>query len=200
MPANRRRSISPPSLVRPVVAPTGSRMFTAPPDRGQQGIFVSPPPGFVVATTSGSEWIVYAALAKVLKKPDDPTKPPYIGYPGLWEYQMPFLQGRHQHGGAVVDYVVYGGSRYAEDATLIRLQTEQFHYFTDYAKQESDREQMTRLLAIANTIDIDEIEILGDPSGYKPCRVIAEALSGFNLPNPLGSNTARRARGLWRPS
>lgn len=200
MPATRRKTISPPILRRPAVAPIGDRLFTAPKDRGQQGIFVSPPPGFVIATTSASEWIVYAAIAKVLHAPEDPTKPPYIGYPGIWSYQMPLMNGRHSAGGAVVDYVVYGGTRWADDATLIRLQTEQFHYFTDYAKQESDRQQMTRLMAIAHTIDIDEIEILGDPSGYKPCKVIAEALSGFNLPNPLGNNTERRARGLWRPT
>ena len=198
MPPTRRKPVSPPGLRKPVTMPTGSRLFTAPPDRGQVGIFVSPPPGFVTGTTSGSEWIVYAAIAKVLKKPDDPTKGPYIGYPGLWDYQVPFAGGRRNRG-AVVDFVIYGGTPRMKETTLIRLQTEQFHYFTDYAKQEADRVQLTRLLAIANTIDIDEIEILGDPSGNKPCRVIAEALSGFNMPNPLGSGTVRRARGLWRP-
>ncbi len=86
-----------------------------------------PPPGFVRATTSGSEWYVYWALAKISGSPKgaDVRNPPFYGSRDgeLWRYQYPYAGGRHLPGGAVVDFVWMPFN----NSILLRLQTEHFH-------------------------------------------------------------------------
>lgn len=172
-------------------------MYTFDPLGAVRSEFTEPPPGFLRATNSASEWIVYLAFAKILRSPPNPKEPPYEGGPGVWIYQEPTMGGRNQAGGAVVDYVILAGDRVSEN-TLVRLQTERFHSFASGMKQYTDERQLQLLNSIARVIDVDESQVLGDPTGEKACRYLAEALAGFAMPNPLASSQQRRFSG-WRP-
>lgn len=123
-----------------------------------------PPPGFVVGQTSASEWNLYWAYAKVFDEPKDPRQPPFMGGYPYWGYQVSYMGAyRRAPGSAVVDYVIYvGGSRIG-----IRLQTLRFHYVTDAAKHAYDSVQKYDLEKYAQIIDVEETDVLGDPTGQK---------------------------------
>jgi hypothetical protein len=194
----RRERPRPPWLRRPTALPRGPRLYTFDPLDAVRSQFTTPPAGFLRATTSASEWMMYLALAKILGAPAEPTEPPFIGAPGVWIYQEPTMGGRNQAGGAVIDFIVLAGTRTSEN-TLLRLQTERYHYFANAFKQYTDETQLMRLFAIARVLDISENDILGDPTGAKACRHLAESLAGYAMPNPLASSRQRRFSG-WRPS
>jgi hypothetical protein len=181
----------------PVVFPRGPRLYDQP------WIYESgpgnPPTGFVTATTSGSEWVLYWAIWKVLGVPGDVREEPFSGRPTYFSFQRSFSGGREEIGGAVADFVVYGGRGRLHDSIIIRLQTEHFHRFTNVMTQARDARQAIMLQGAARLIDIEEVNILGDQTGEKACRHVAEVLSGTYLPNPMESSTQRRLGSGWRP-
>src|SRR5690606_25402309 len=59
----RRRPVRPPRLRSFPVMPRGPRLYKLDPDHAKSGPG-EPPPGFVTATTSATEWFVYWAVAK----------------------------------------------------------------------------------------------------------------------------------------
>lgn len=193
----RQRSQRPPTLRAPVVFGRLPKLYR------QKDAYLSgprnPPDGFVVATTSASEWVMYWAVFKVLKIEGDPREEPFNGRQGFFSFQRDISGGREMRGGAVADFLVYGGRGMLKHATILRLQSEQWHYFTNVLKQASDEAQARMLGGVARMVDVDEIDLLGDPSGAKPCRTIADAIAGRYMPTPLGSSTQRRAGGMWRP-
>lgn len=149
-----------------------------------------PPPDFVGAHTSGSEWMIYAALFMVLGEKSDPRKPPFTG--GLhFVYQDPLLGGRQTRGGQVCDFsVTYG----AEDM-CIRLQSEHYHVQADNAKRVDEFYEKTH--TDMRIIDIYEESFVADCSLRAACAVIANALAGRDAPNPafLGTSQQVRRRG-----
>lgn len=144
------------------VFPQGPRIFHQPitfvggPDK--------PPPGFVVGQTSASEWNLYWAFAKVFGEPKDPRVPPFMGGYPYWGYQVDYMGSYSRApGSAVVDYVLYLG----EGRVGVRLQTVRFHYVTDSKKQAYDSLQRFNLEKYARIVDVDELDVLGDPTGEK---------------------------------
>ena len=84
MPATLKGAL-PPKLRTPARLPRGPEWLHLPVQKlGGPG---DPPPGFVGATNSAVEWMVYWALSKVFGRPEDPRKPPFDGAWPDWTYQ-----------------------------------------------------------------------------------------------------------------
>lgn len=150
------------------------------------------PPGFGGPTVSFTEWIVYWALWKVMGETGDPRKsgPPFIGSPPDWTYQQPFIGGRAEPGGAVVDFIVW---RTMTGRPLgIRIQTEHFHLFTSNAKQVSDMMQRQKLMDQIDLVDLYDYQITNDATGQAAIIAVKNALGLLELPDPLRGATVKR--------
>jgi hypothetical protein len=174
-------------------------MYSRAPERKGAGAG-PPPPDFVGGTTSGSEWIAYFALAKVLKDPPDPRQPPFFG--GVnWGYQIP-VGGTftRELGSAVVDYVYYS----PHGQIFIRLQTRRFHEGLGPAQQGYDVLQRSLLGTQGIVVDVYEADFIdADPTVAKPyesdvvlqaaCAVMSDAIRLTERSSPifLGTSQAR---------
>ena len=150
-----------------------------------------PPPGFVSATTSAPEWVVYWASAKIFHDPVDPRKPPFFGGRD-WGYQKDLQGGRKTEGGAVIDYIYW-----LPGTTVgVRLQTARFHDAASPQKEASDRAQLVALSwLIGVTIkDLDEQDIIADRTGEAAIRRLVELLGGRSQINPGVAGTYRVVR------
>ncbi len=172
--------------------PRGPRVYQFSAGGEIQGGYGEPPPGFMLATTSLTEWIVYWAIWKALNLPGDPrdSGPPYKGQPPEFSYQDPFMGGRSLPGGAVVDFIVWRVP--TGRPVLIRLVTEYWHIFTTNAKQQADAWQSQRLMAQSDVIDLYDTDILGDETGQKAVIWVKNALRLIQRPDVIRSGTARR--------
>jgi hypothetical protein len=198
-PSRPRQSVRPIGLRGPAKLPTGQRMYAMAPER--KGAGAGPPPeGFVGGGTSGSEWIAYVALAKVMNDPPDPRQPPYHG--GVsWGYQIPLLGTyTRELGSAVADYIVYG----PHVDIIIRLQTRRFHEGFGATKSGLDVLQRAELNTRGIVIDIWEGDFMdADPGNQdklnsspvleSACAVMRDAISVTERGSPiyLGTSQAR---------
>lgn len=148
-----------------------------------------PPPGFLIASTSKSEWLCYWAMAHIFPEPRDPRQPPFVGGPPDWGYQVPFLGGR-QVLGSVLDFLVWNTP--SGRPVGIRIQTEYFHLFTPTAKQASDLLRRQRLNARIDVVDVFDYTFTGDASGQAAIQVMKAAIGQIAIPDPLRGATARR--------
>jgi len=131
--------------------------------------------------------MIYKAIARITGDPPRPEEPPYVG--GVnWTYQDPLLGGRLSKGGVVCDFLV----RWGTDEMCIRLQSERYHTTAEIAKQVDELYEKTH--GGTRTIDIYEQDFVGDCSGAAACRVVAEALSGRDAPDPVARGTVRQVR------
>lgn len=195
----RRDLVRPPTLRTPTVLPEGPRLYKEARDKGYRGPVSAPPAGFVGATTSVTEWMIYWAIAKVLGEPADPRQPPFIGYPPLWYYQSEQFGGRRMAGGAVVDFVVSGGRGGRGRDIGFRLQTERFHLYASAEVHFKDQAQLWQLSASMQVIDIYDQDFLNDPSGQAAIVAVKDALAGRTEPNPISDGTTQRVtRQRWR--
>lgn len=149
----------------------------------------TPPPGFVSATTSGSEWIMYWALWKVLHEDGDPRRPPFHG--GLhFDYQVPLGGGRHNPGGTVVDFVVKLPRR---DIGLY-LQTDRYHLTAGARQTAFDQQKLLQAARYMKVVPVFESDIIADPTGEQACRTMVGALGGRAQINPKTAGTYRPTR------
>lgn len=155
---------------------------------------MTPPPGFRNGNNSNYEWMIFKALAIVLGQPEHPERPPFIGFPGLWAYQKAFDSGRHEPGGAVIDFVVYGGSGENNADIGLRIQTEFFHIFTDSQKHTYDLLQKWRISQFMQVVDIFDQDFAFDPTGAAAVKCVKAAVAGLTMPDPLSTGTAMRVR------
>lgn len=151
--------------------------------------FGDPPPGFIIVSTSLSEWMVYWALSKIYGLPVDPRQGPFIGAPGIWGYQVPAMGGRAV-GGAVVDFTVQDTR--SGIPIGIRIQTELWHLFTANRKQASDLLQRQRLMEDMTIVDVYDYQYTGDKTGQQVIQVMKAAIGAIEIPDPLRGATARR--------
>lgn len=186
-----KRRPRPPRQQRPPAFPKGPRAFHRSAKPAQIGKGPGPPPpGFVTARTSGSEWLVYWALMRKLDAQKDPRRPPFLGG-DTWTYQKA-QDGRFTRdvGSQVVDFVVQQASR-----TLgMRLQSERFHVAASPQQQARDFYLKTHSRRIDLVIDLFEQDFIADATGEAVCRVVAEALKGVSAASPIAFGTARRTR------
>lgn len=197
-PSARRRPVRPPRLRSFAVLPTGPRLYRINKGSDIRSGFGDPPPGFITPHTSASEWLIYCALAAVLKFPKDPRKGPFIGYPGLWEYQANLEGGRARRGGQVPDFVVSPvGTGYGE--LIIRIQTARYHLFAGHRTHAVEDILLARASRYARVADIFEQDfIVGNAVDNAQAAVleVKKALYGGKSSDPLKANTARMPRYL----
>lgn len=174
---------------RDPVTSTGPRVLQLQKDPTRQIGPGDPPPGFISATTSKSEWWAYWGLAKYFQDPRDPRVPPFFGG-ALWGYQIALQGGRREPGGAVVDFLVW----LPGETIGIRLQTTRFHIMTGPEKQAYDEAQFSNLSRFLTVKDIYEEQFIGDASGEAICRIIADTVGGRARWSPIRSGTARSVR------
>ena len=153
-----------------------------------------PPPDFLVATNSITEWYVYWGMFKALEIPFDPRKsgPPFMGWMPDFAYQLPMQGGRTLPGGAVPDFVVY--RTWTGVPVIIRVVTEFFHIFTSNAKQVSDAFQKQRLEDEVDVIDVYDSDFTHDPTGQAVIQVLKRAVGLIERGDPLRAGTAMRNR------
>lgn len=164
---------------REVQRPTGPRFLNQKRDVSESGPG-EPPPGFVTATTSREEWVIYWALTKILGPPER----------GSWSYQSNLLGGRERAGGAVADFVITN----RRPSLIIRVQTERFHIATEYEKQARDELQKASLeRAGFRVLDVYAEHFMRSTNfetGQAAIAVVWDALKGIQRPNPITSRTS----------
>jgi hypothetical protein len=149
-----------------------------------------PPPGFLKATVSETEWWVYWACARIFKNPVNPRIGPFVGGPPEWTYQQPYIGGRFTPLGAVIDFIVW---RTPTGRPLgIRVQTEHWHLFASHDQQVSDLMQRGRLMETLDVVDIYDYAFTGDPTGQAVIQTVKGALGLIELGDPLRAGTVRR--------
>lgn len=192
--STRREVARPMRLRTPSAMPRGPRLYAEPKDKGYKGPVDEPPPGFLMGTTSETEWRVYHALARVLGQPENPYVGPFIGAPGVWTYQKAWDNGRRSPGGSVIDFLVYGGTGSRADTDVaFRVQTEYFHMYTTSDVHEHDAMQLARLSEFMRVVDIYDDDFMFDPTNQATIILIKEALAGNTFPNPVTHGTTQRA-------
>lgn len=194
----------PPTLRRPHgVLSTGPTLYhlTQPP-RVITGL-LPPPRGFVTATTSASEWIVFAWLWYVSQgRFDAPNggiwnERNWSGPPDrAFSYQKILLGGRKRLGGAVADFLI----RRASSEFVVRLDTYQFHIATDVENQARDFEQELRLFerGRSTVVILYEQYVLIEPEEINGSahRCVRDAYNGIEWLSPLSSGQVVQTR--WK--
>ncbi len=176
---------------RPVVAPRGPETLRLGEKRGiGTSIWLTPPAIFTTDPHSSAlEWKLYVAFAKYFDRPRDPTQPPYEGWPGLWQFQVPEMEGAaRQVTSSVSDFVAF--MPYGE--VIVRLDTFHFHTEADAAQQARDfylTVQAEREGRIVRRI-YDEQLMGDDETGQKYVRALADVLAGRELIPPVRSGLA----------
>lgn len=147
-----------------------------------------PPPGFVTATTSFPEWILYWASSKVFNDPPDPRQPPYFGGKS-WGYQL----GEGEQGGAfgaVVDFVYYLPAQIVG----VRLMGARYHEAGNPEQKLFDVLQRNNLARYIHVVDIYEQDFIADRTGAAACRRLVEALGGRRRISPAARGEFRKVR------
>lgn len=148
------------------------------------GGFGEPPPGFINRSNSQAEWPVYFGLAKVFSSPKNPRKGPFIGAPGIWEYQQPY-EGGSTTTGTVIDFVIYPHELTRGRPMAIRVVTERYHLLVDPRKRAKDTVQEASLSRHYNVIDLYEQNYLFDRTGQTVIKLLKHVLAGGQAPDPF---------------
>jgi hypothetical protein len=187
-----RQIKAPPTLRTFSQFPRGPQRYKYSVDEDVRGGPGEPPLGFLVATNSVTEWMVYWGMFPALNIGMDARKsgPPFIGVPGFFTYQTPMLGGRSLPGGAVPDFVIERTR--TGIPVIIRVVTEFWHIFTTNAKQTADMLQKQRIDDEADVVDVYDYTFTGDPTGQAVIQVIKSAAGLIELPDPMRSGVARR--------
>lgn len=193
-PPNRRRPVRPQRMPTIASFPRGPRLYAIP--KGQQIGTTGPgepPAGFVTATTSRVEWNYYWGLFKVLAPNREPRDPPFIGIPGVFDYQWAYEGGRNRTGGGqIIDFVVHPHELTNGIPYAFRIQTERYHVFADDRKQAYELLLRSRLSTHYRVVDLYEQNVLFDQTGEATVIAVKNALRGVSEPNPSRQGTPLR--------
>lgn len=188
MPVTRSQTTRPPRLKRLPITRTGARGLA----QGRKPIIATgpglPPPGFVGAHTSGSEWPWYWGSMKILDPLRDPRKGPFFGGRN-WKYQAV------EYGAAIriaaVDFIYYLPGQMIG----VRIQTDRYHLAAGVQKQGYDDVQRQHLSRLITVKDVFERDYIADRSGEAVCRLIIDTLGGRDHIDPITSGTYLPTRG-----
>lgn len=182
---NAPRGQNPPKQRRPPIVPVGQKLYRV--TRANKiplGGPGQPPPGFVTAQQSASEWFIYWASMKVLDPETDPRQGPFYGGQ-LWSYQNQKLdQYLDAHSKALstnIDFMYFLG--YPPIAA--RLQSFRYHLATTSLKQAYDRNQLNRELGAFYEIEIYEQDFIEDTTGQAAIIIVKSILNLTTHENPL---------------
>lgn len=132
----------------------------------------NPPKGFIIGTTSLSEWYFYWAMLKIKGRAGDNS----------WGFQIGAGGGRGTKGGAVIDFVVWD----QEPRLAIRIQTERYHIATPNRTHRFDEASKRMLERIGyKVIDVYEEHFIRDKSGRAVLALCRESLQGKQRPSPI---------------
>jgi hypothetical protein len=190
-PAGMGRRSRPKKLTRSPVRKLGPRIFRRGVKATLGNDWCTPWPGFIGATNSLSEQMIYAALAIFFHDRERFWLPPYDG--GInWKYQTKIGGGRLFKGGQVCDFEV----TYNNEQMCLRVQSLKWHIMVDAAKKMLDLflKAGTKDLIIR---DIFEQDFVWDCTLKAAVRVVAATLAGKESANPGSLGTARQTRRLW---
>ncbi len=151
-----------------------------------------PPPGFVSATTSATEWIFYWASFKYFDL-GDPRKPPYIGDPAgvVFTYQTPESGGRQGPGGSVSDFVYHLGT----GDVVVRLDTWYFHIAASAQQHAKDAELKRRVWGRGVRVyTVYDAQFVHDKTGAAAVRALHAVITGKEIYSPVTSGLAYPAR------
>ena len=179
-----------PRMRTPPAIPRGPNRYRPPKDKGYVSDFSVPPPGFLNGQTSQPEWMLYLAFSKILGYPANPREPPFIGFPGLWGYQV----GGSSLGQSKIDFVVYPNRRSRNLRMAFRLQSEYFHNYVDAEKHAYDIMQMWRLSEYNVVVDLYDFEFADDPTGQAAITLIKRGLNGELWSPTTSTGVAQRVR------
>jgi hypothetical protein len=179
-PVTPRKEVAPQAPHRSAM-PTGPKRYRLDADATIVGGPGTPPVGFVTATTSAVEWMVYWAMTKI-KGPEGPASG--------WAYQDAAGGGRSIPGGSILDFLVFD----RVPRLAIRVQTERFHQAFGSRQQGHDIEQMITLQRLGYDVqNIWDQDFINDKSGKAVIRVLLEVLAGVHQRDPIatGNSLAR---------
>jgi hypothetical protein len=170
---------------------TGPRLYKLSQEPMRYGPPGAPPPGFVTAKTSASEWPIYWALAQVFKvpPPEGLRQFPYVGGPPIWTYQAFADAGAERE--TNIDFVIWGSFQNALPVA-IRIQTEFFHNFAMIDTQIYDVTQRERLSNGFYVVDIYDFDFLRDTTGEAAVIAVKRAMGMIERPNPIRSGAVQR--------
>jgi len=179
----RRNPVRPKRLASLPTFPRGPKFldFASLPKVGGYG---EPPPGFISPSNSQAEWPPFWGLGKIFGVPKNPRRGPFIGFPGIWEYQVPF-QGGATPGGTHIDFVVYPHELTRGRPIALRIVTERFHLNVDPRKRAKDMVQEAALSTSYVVVDIYEQNFLFDRSGQTIIKLLKHVLAGGRAPDPF---------------
>jgi hypothetical protein len=169
----------------------GMREFIFPEQAPHTGGPGDPPAEFVGAKNSAAEWPPYWGLARIFGEPSPRLlrQPPYMGAPGIWEYQ------EYIPGGLMttnIDFVVLPSNGLAQP-TAIRIQTEFVHGpDAEHGKIAADIMYRNYVEAGYDVVDIWDFDYMADYTGEAIIQLLKEALGLIEPPNPLLSGRWRR--------
>ena len=156
------------------------REFTFPQEGQHYGGPGDPPPDFVGAKNSQTEWPPYWGFAVIFGEPS-PSQVrhgPYLGAPGIWEYQE-YIPGNSST--LNIDFVVEPTNGLAPP-TAFRVQTEFIHNFpADHEKYAYDLFQRQTLEHEYEVVDLYDYMFMGDPTGRS---IIQLLKAGMGLIQP----------------
>lgn len=167
------------------------REFTFPEESPHTGGPGEPPVDFVGAKNSATEWPPYWALARIFGEPSPRLlrQAPFMGAPGIWEYQQ-YIPGNLST--TNIDFVVLPTNGLAKP-TAFRIQTEFVHLFPDDAgKVMYDVAQKLDLSGGYDVVDLYDYMYLGDPTGQAIIQLVKAGLGLIEPPNPALVGTAMR--------
>ncbi len=180
-----------PGLKRAAALPTGPRLYalTREPQRyGPPGI---PPPGFVTAKTSASEWPIYWALAHIFNRPTPGHLRdfPYMGGQPIWQFQAFAETGSER--ATNIDFVVWP-SFGKGTPVAIRIQTEFFHNFASNDTQVYDIVQRDRLENGFEVVDLFDQDFMRDKTGSAAIVLCKQAIGLIERLNVHTSGRVQR--------
>lgn len=189
----------PPPIGIPARPPAGFRQPTRFPQgpailglgtkrKGGSGGPAIPPVGFDGPTVSNVEWVIYWAAFK-LKAPDrDPRIPPFSGDGEHFEYQAPTTPGHvRELGSSVSDFLFHEGT----GDIIVRLDTWYYHTSASATKQAFDRQARADAFQYGVIVrTIWDTSFINDVTGAAAVRVLADALAGREILNPVLAGTA----------
>lgn len=183
-------SSAPPKLKRAPVLKTGPRLYRLHEKPVTYGPPGDPPPGFVTASTSATEWPPYWGLARIFgyPKPEDVRSFPFLGGPPYWQYQ-----GFAEIGGersASVDFIVWGFGNATPVA--FRIQTEWFHNFADIDTQLYDAIQRDRMENGFEVVDIYDQDYMRDPTGKAIIVLLKDGMGLIERPSVIRTGRVQR--------
>jgi hypothetical protein len=180
-----------PRLPHPPVVKRGPALYKTERDAQHIGWPGDPPPGFITVKTTATEWVVYWGLSQIFGKPEpeDLRHPPYVGYPGIWQYQA--YVDAQLASATNIDFVVW--SAYPSGTPIaIRVQTEFFHNYASNDQQVYDLIHRERLEGGFDVVDVFDFDFLHDESGRAIILILKEALMMIERPHAQRSGRTQR--------